>query len=73
MYRKFRFIRPFSCEYGEIKEGSELVLIGERMFFDGGMVNPIYYDVMMQIINDDRLRNTYLREIYIPRQTSNNF
>lgn len=74
MYKKYRFKKEFNCTEGTIHEGSEIVLIGDRMYFDGGMVNPAYYGIIMDIINTPRIRNEYLVEMRVnPEAYTNNF
>ena len=74
MYRKFRFKKEFTCPDGTIREGSEIVLIGDRMYFDGGMVNPAYYDTLMEIINTPQIAKEYLKEVFVnPETYVNNF
>lgn len=74
MYRKFRFKKDFVCSEGTIREGSEIVLINDRMYFEGGMVNPAYYGDLMHIISDPKLNKEYLKEMFPnPEAYSNNF
>ena len=73
-YRKFRFKKVFECEEGTIHEGSEIVLMRDTMYFDGGMVNPAYYGVLMGIINNPKLFKEYLVEMVPnPEAYQNNF
>ena len=74
MYRKFKFKKEFTCPDGTISEGSEIVLIDDRMYFNGGMVNPVFYDEMMEIITNPKIYKEYLVEM-IPNKEAyvNNF
>ena len=74
MYRKFRFKKAYECEEGTIHEGSEIILMDNGMYFDGGLVNPAYYSILLGIINNPRLFKEYLVEMVPnPDTYSNNF
>lgn len=74
MYRKFRFKKEFNCPDGTIHEGSEIVLINDSMYFDGGMVNPAYRSVLMEIIGTPKIAKEYLVEMVAnPESYTNNF
>lgn len=74
MYRKFKFKKAFECDEGTIHEGSEIVLMRDAMYFDGGMVNPAYMPQLMEIINNPKLHKEYLVEmIPNPEAYQNNF
>lgn len=54
---------------GAIPEGSEITVLDERqdaIYFNGGMVAPSYQRLLLNFIKNDKLRNEYLREEYIP-------
>ena len=63
--RKFIFIKEYSGEYGKIPQGTELIFFRGFLYMNGGMVHPAYQKVLLGIINDDRLRNEYLKEVKI--------
>lgn len=65
-YRRFRLIQEYTCPDGTLPAGSEIDILGDRMFFNGGMVQPQYYDVLAELISDDKLNKQYLREVPIP-------
>ena len=74
MYRKFRFKKEFSCPDGTIHEGSEITIIGDRLYFDGGLVNPAYYSILIDIINTPEIAKEYLKEYFAnPEARTNNF
>jgi hypothetical protein len=74
MYRKFRFKKKFECEEGEIHEGSEIVLMDNGIYFDGGLLNPAYYGIMMELINNPKIHKEYLVEMVPNREAyANNF
>lgn len=59
----FVFKEPFTCKLGTIKEGTELTVLGERLFINGGLMEPWYYDIFKNLIQDDELREKYLRRV----------
>ena len=51
-YRRFKFVKPF-IDHGEVvPAGSELTLMGDRVFFNGGQIMPglhnLFYNLIMQ-------------------------
>lgn len=68
-YRRFRFIKPYiKSETERIPEGSELTIMENRIYFEGGMITPAYYYLMLQLIKDydEGKEPKYLKEVPIP-------
>lgn len=66
IYKRFRFVKPFNCEFGTIPTDSELTILKEAIYFNGGMLNPYYYNFFRDFINKEVKEPNYLREIPIP-------
>lgn len=65
-YKRFRLIRDYECSDGTLLAGSDIDLLGDRILYNGGMIQPQYYSILMHIITDTELSKKYLREIPIP-------
>jgi hypothetical protein len=65
-YRRYRLIRDYSCEFGTLPAGSDIDVMGDRITFNGGMIEPQYYQVLSNLISNETLHKTYLREVPIP-------
>lgn len=66
IYRRFRFVKPFECQYGKLKPGDEITVMNDRLFFNGGMVELQYYNLFMELIyNEIKNGFNYLKEVPI--------
>lgn len=65
-YRRFRLIQDYTCPEGTLNTGSEIDIMGDRILYNGGMIEPQYYAILANLINDNTLSSKYLREIPIP-------
>lgn len=66
VYKRFKFVKPFTCEYGTLPADSELTILKEAIYFNGGMVNPLFYNFFRDLINQEVKKPNYLREVPIP-------
>lgn len=65
-YRRFKFVKPF-VDHGEVvSAGSELTLMGDRVFFNGGQIMPGLHNLFYNLIMQEIKRPCYLREVPIP-------
>lgn len=67
-YERYMFIKEYKdeLEEGTIPQGAEITIMGNKVFFNGGLVEPAYRDLLLHIVYDDKLRMTYLRKMVIP-------
>ena len=65
MRKKFIFIKPFKTKEGVIPEGSEIILFRGNVYMNGGLLHPVYNSMILNIINDNKLKNEYLIETEI--------
>ena len=69
MYKRFIVIKDVGVEGIErpIKKGSELTIMNDTIYFNGGMVDNMFYDIFRDLI-DQELRDGFhfLKEIPIP-------
>lgn len=62
MRKKYIFIKPFKCSHGIIPEGSEIVIFRGFIYMNGGMIQPVYNQVILGILNDPQLKAEYIKE-----------
>jgi len=65
-YRRFILKRDYECEFGTLPVNSQIDIYGDRIMFNGGMIEPQYYSVLESLINTPELFDKYLREVVIP-------
>lgn len=65
MNKKYIFIKPFKTNEGVIPEGSEIIIFRGNVYMNGGLLHPAYNNMIMNIINNPKLRKEYLREVEI--------
>lgn len=65
MNKKYVFIKPFKTNEGVIPEGSEIIIFRGNVYMNGGLLHPAYNNMIMNIINNPKLRKEYLREVEI--------
>lgn len=67
VYKKYRFIKEFSISNTEkIPVNSELYLYNDRLYFNGGMVSPAYYNILLKLIEMEKVKPNFLKEVPIP-------
>jgi hypothetical protein len=65
--RRYKVVKPIKFPEGEISIGTQLDIMYNRLYVNGGMVSPAYYGVLMDIIdNESENGYNYLREVIIP-------
>lgn len=63
--RKFIFIKEYSGEYGKIPQGTEIIFFRGFLYMNGGMVHPAYQKILLNIIQNEDLKEEYLKEARI--------
>ena len=65
---RYRFMKPVQCADGVLKPGDEITIINGRVYFNGGMVMPAFYDFLMGLIKrcETDPNFTALRRVPIP-------
>lgn len=66
LQKRFKFVRPFTNKGETIPVGSELTVIGDRVYFEGGQIMPGLHDLFMNLIMNEIKKPHYLREVPIP-------
>lgn len=66
-YKRYIFIKEYVKSPSEkIPEGSEITYQNGRVFFNGGMQSPFYTKFFTDLIEQEKVKKEYLREIAIP-------
>lgn len=66
MFKRFKFVKPFVDNGETIPYGSELTIMGTRIYFNGGQIMPGVYDLFYELIMKELEKPHYLKEIKIP-------
>lgn len=66
LYKRFKFIKPFIDKGESVPVGSELIIMGERIYFNGYPIMPGVYDLFYDLIMKELKKKNYLRELPIP-------
>ena len=66
-YKRFRFVKELKLPEGTFKVGDEITIMGGRVWFNNGMVQPVYRDLLMDLVEYESNEGwNYLREVPIP-------
>lgn len=66
-YKKFVFVKDFNkSETEKIPSGSELLVLNDKIYFNGGMITPANYFLFNSLIEKEMEHPNYLREVPIP-------
>lgn len=49
-YLRYRIMKPIQFSDGVLKPGDEITIMNGRIQFNGGMVMPAFYDLLMGLI-----------------------
>ena len=61
MNEKYVLIKPFTCQYGTIPEGSEIICFRGQVYVNGGPIPNSYNQIFLDLIGDDE----YVRKVKI--------
>lgn len=65
-HKRFKFVKPFTCAFGTLPIDSEITILKQAIYFNGGMIQPQYYELFRDLINKEVKEPNYLREVPIP-------
>lgn len=66
-YKRFKFVKELKQPEGTFKEGDEVTIMEGRVWYNNGMVQPTYRDLLMDLVEYESINGwNYLREIPIP-------
>lgn len=64
--KRFVFIKPYHVEgLGTLAEGSEITIVHGVVYFNGGMCSAYHGRILYDIINNEKLKLNYLKEVNI--------
>lgn len=66
MYKRFRFIKPYKTFDGTIPVGGELTVMNATIYYNGGMLEPSFYNEFKKLIQKEMKKSFYLKEVPIP-------
>jgi len=52
MEEKYILIKPYTCAYGTLAEGSEIIPFRGAFYFNGGAVPHTFDKIMSKLVND---------------------
>ena len=66
-YKRFKFVKELKQPEGTFLVGDEITIMEGRVWYNNGMVQPIYVDLLMDLVEYESNEGwNYLREIPIP-------
>lgn len=66
-YKRYKFVKELKVKEGTFPVGSEITVMNDRIFYNGGMIQPSFYDLFADLIEYETIKGfKYLREIPIP-------
>lgn len=51
-HKKFIFIRPFTFEGQTLQTNTELTVVNDKIYINGGQITPTYYHLFQDIVED---------------------
>jgi len=69
MYKRFIVVKDVGVEGfdKQIKKGSEITIMNDTIYFNGGMVDSMFYDIFRDLIDQETKNGFYfLKEVTIP-------
>lgn len=66
MYKRFRFVKPYRSFDGTIGTGNELTVMNGTIYYNGGMLQPGFYDEFKELIQKEMKKPHYLKQVPIP-------
>lgn len=67
-YKKFIFIRPFTFEGQTLPQNTEITVVNDKIYVNGGQIPPSYYSLFEEIVENylNGVDKTLIQEIVIP-------
>lgn len=69
MYKRFIVVKDIGVEGfdKQIKKGSEITIMNDTIYFNGGMVDSMFYDIFRDLIEQETKNGFhFLKEVTIP-------
>ena len=66
-YKRYKFVKELKVKEGTFAVGSEITVLNDRIYFNGGQIQPAFYDLFYDLIEYETIKGfNYLREVPIP-------
>lgn len=66
-YKRFKFVKELKQPEGTFKVGDEITIMENRVYYNGGMVQPRFVNLLMDLVEYESNEGwNYLKEIPIP-------
>lgn len=65
-YKRYKLKQDYTCGEGTLIAGSDIDVIGDRILYNGGMIEPQYYPILANLVKNPELNKKYLKEVVIP-------
>lgn len=66
-YRRFKFVKELKkSETEKIPVGSEITVLNDTIYFNGGMITPTNYNYFNKLLANEIAYPYYLQEVIIP-------
>ena len=66
IYKRFRFVKPYKTFDGTIPVGAELTVMNTTIYYNGGMLQPSFYNEFKELILREMKKPNYLKQVPIP-------
>ena len=66
MYKRFKFVKPYKAFDGVITPGNELTVLNSTIYYNGGMLEPSFYNEFKELIQKKKKKPHFLKEVPIP-------
>lgn len=65
METKYVLIKPYTCQYGTLGEGTEIIYFRGQVYVNGGPIPSSFNDIFLNLIED----SNYVKKVKIPKNT----
>jgi hypothetical protein len=65
MNEKYILIKPYECQYGVLREGTEIICFRGQVWVNGGPIPLGYNNIFLSLIQD----SNYVRKVKIEKNT----
>ena len=68
IYKKFKFVNDFKYHNQTLPKGTEIAIVNDIIYVNGGQITPAYYNVFYDVIQDELNNNSHelIKEVAIP-------
>lgn len=64
MDEKYVLIKPYTCQYGTLPEGTEIICFRGQVYVNGGPIPNSYNKIFLDLVNNS---DEYVRKVKIPK------